>query len=426
MAPKSKFIPLLLILWISLENIESQVSPADSERFRDQFRFLKMLGLNLAGRSSNSPRNLRIYRNLNKLQPSMDEMPFPCSLENGRSSEPPKSVHKLKPGDIDVIGAIGDSLTAGNGGAATNIFQVFTENRGISWSIGGQGTWREYLTLPNMLKEYNPKLFGYSLADSFTFHKESQFNVAEAGAMSRDTPYMAKMLVKRISSDPRVNFAKHWKLITMMIGPNDFCLDICYKDKPEDILEQHREHLHAVLRTLKQMPRTLVQIVLSPNVALLTKFLNRPLSCRLTHLMECPCFFGAMHSHKRAHYEEVIRQWQKIDKEVADLPEYADTEDFGVVVQTFPEKLVFPLSDDGKSTDFTLLSADCFHFSQKGYSRATNALWNNMFEPVGNKSMTWKKQFEHFNCPTLNNPYICTNKNCGRQGYDEKENETDT
>lgn len=57
---------------------------------------------------------------------------------------------------------------------------------------------------------------------------------------------------------------------------------------------------------------------------------------------------------------------------------------------------------------------------------ATNALWNNMFEPVGNKSMTWKKQFEHFNCPTLNNPYICTNKNCGRQGYDEKENETDT
>lgn len=38
----------------------------------------------------------------------MDEMPFPCSLENGRSSEPPKSVHKLKPGDIDVIGAIGN------------------------------------------------------------------------------------------------------------------------------------------------------------------------------------------------------------------------------------------------------------------------------------------------------------------------------
>lgn len=50
-----------------------------------------------------------------------------------------------------------------------------------------------------------------------------------------------------------------------MIGPNDFCLDICYKNKPEDILEEHRKHLHIVLRTLKQMPRTLVQIVISPS-----------------------------------------------------------------------------------------------------------------------------------------------------------------
>lgn len=61
-------------------------------------------------------------------------------------------MHKLRPGDIDVIGALGDSLTAGLGIFATNIFQVLIENRGVTASIGGQSTWREFLTLPNIIK----------------------------------------------------------------------------------------------------------------------------------------------------------------------------------------------------------------------------------------------------------------------------------
>lgn len=65
----------------------------------------------------------------------------------GRSETVPTSVHTLRPGDIDIVGAIGDSLTAGNGAMATNILQVFIENKGVSWSIGGQGTWRKYLTV---------------------------------------------------------------------------------------------------------------------------------------------------------------------------------------------------------------------------------------------------------------------------------------
>lgn len=30
---------------------------------------------------------------------------------------------------------------------ATNILQVFIENKGVSWSIGGQGKWQKYLTV---------------------------------------------------------------------------------------------------------------------------------------------------------------------------------------------------------------------------------------------------------------------------------------
>lgn len=64
----------------------------------------------------------------------------------------PESVHKLRPGDIDVIAAMGDSLTAGAGAFADSVLQIVVENRGIAAAGGGQGTWRQYLTLPNILK----------------------------------------------------------------------------------------------------------------------------------------------------------------------------------------------------------------------------------------------------------------------------------
>lgn len=51
-----------------------------------------------------------------------------------------------------MIGAMGDSASAGYGAIASTIFQAAVENRGVSWSGGGQGTWREFLTLPNILK----------------------------------------------------------------------------------------------------------------------------------------------------------------------------------------------------------------------------------------------------------------------------------
>jgi hypothetical protein len=98
-----------------------------------------------------SPWNFHSYFHLQKVQKqfSTDE-PFFCD-PNGpgrRSNEVPDSVHKLRPGDIDIIGAFGDSLTAGNGALATNIMQILREYKGLSWSIGGQGTWRQFLTLP--------------------------------------------------------------------------------------------------------------------------------------------------------------------------------------------------------------------------------------------------------------------------------------
>lgn len=159
-------------------------------------------------------------------------------------------------GDIDVIAALGDSLTAASGASSVRVTDLVLENRGLSWSIGGQWNWRNASTLPNILKEFNPNLVGFSKQDAWTYHVESQFNMAEIGASSADMPYMAKMLVQRIKQDKRINFKKSWKMVTIAIGGNDICSFICLMDEPESLPRKHKQRLMKTLRYLRDnLPR---------------------------------------------------------------------------------------------------------------------------------------------------------------------------
>ena len=274
-------------------------------------------------------RNFKTNLRNNKIQRQFSEKDkFFCDLRYGaRSEKVPNSVHKLTPGDIDIVGAIGDSLTAGNGAFATNTLQVLLEGRGVSWSIGGEGSWRSYLTLPNILKEYNPNLYGYSINEySTSYEKSSRFNAAEAGAMSQDTVTQAKNLVKRMRSDKNVDIKNHWKLVTHMIGGNDFCLNACYYDDQNKVVEDAANDLILVLRILKQhLPRTLVNVVLTPDVSIITRFKNRPDECKALHYIECPCMFSLTHLPNRQRTINTIKLWKKRLEEVVKMPEFHDT-----------------------------------------------------------------------------------------------------
>lgn len=154
------------------------------------------------------------------------------------------------------MAALGDSLTAASGATSTRVQDLFMENRGLSWSIGGQWNWRNVTTLPNILKEYNKGLVGYSRNDAYPFHEDAQFNMAEIGAVSADLPYMAKALVRRIRQDRRINFKKDWKMVTLCMGGNDICSFICTMAEPETLPEKHRQRLIQALRYLRDfMPR---------------------------------------------------------------------------------------------------------------------------------------------------------------------------
>ncbi|XP_054735480.1 phospholipase B1, membrane-associated [Anastrepha obliqua] len=384
--------------------------------FRDLYRPLRLLGLNLAGRSGDNPNNRQLVRDMGKTQNlntrARSLVNF-CDALNGpgkRSETRPTSVHRLRPGDIDIIGAMGDSLTAGNGIFASNLLHVTVENRGMVWSIGGQGTWRQYLTLPNILKEFNPNLYGYSLKDGLSTDRSSKFNVAELGAMSRDIPYEAQVLVKRISRDPKVNMTADWKLITLLIGNNDFCSDVCYLPRPEDAIKSHEENMVKTYRYLRDnVPRLMLNVVPSPKLDFLIGLSRKSPACHTTLTFECPCLVGKPKQYV-ARMKKLMKAWIEKDKEIVNRDEF-NSETFTINLQPFTLfDDFFPASDD--SVKFKFLSEDCFHLSQRGHAISANYYWNNLLEENGQKSiMTEPTLMKNFHCPTEERPYLMTRVN---------------
>ena len=52
-----------------------------------------------------------------------------------------------RPQDVGILGALGDSLTAGTAAAATSMMDVFDESRGLSFVTGSDGNWETNPTL---------------------------------------------------------------------------------------------------------------------------------------------------------------------------------------------------------------------------------------------------------------------------------------
>jgi hypothetical protein len=59
-----------------------------------------------------------------------DDFAFFCDVNGERSDDVPSSVHMLRPGDIDLVGAIGDSVTIGTGAFAVDPREFVLEGKG--------------------------------------------------------------------------------------------------------------------------------------------------------------------------------------------------------------------------------------------------------------------------------------------------------
>ncbi|KAJ8983282.1 hypothetical protein NQ317_010532 [Molorchus minor] len=155
--------------------------------------------------------------------------------------------------------------------------------------------------------------------------------------------------------------------------------------------------------------RNLYMLVLRLDLKVLTTMTNKPSFCHLSHSFACPCIIGLAYKNKRKLFFDIMERWQHVDIEVSNLPEF-DMEDFTVIPHYYTLNYTFPTTTEGV-TDYSYLSEDCFHFSQKGQSRFAHDLWNSLLEPFGNKSFDGSDIFEKFNCPSEEHPFIFTRRN---------------
>ncbi|CAH1792882.1 unnamed protein product [Owenia fusiformis] len=305
-----------------------------------------------------------------------------------KSSVAPDSVHRLLPGDINVVAAVGDSITAANGASATTVFGCLTEYRGRSWSVGGDLSLSQGVsTIPNILRTLNPNLVGYSVGEGGVESSGARLNVAEPGNIAIDMPRQARNLVQRLASRSDVDFQNDWKLITLFIGGNDLCA-VC-NDRDAKSPENYRNNIKEALDILyADVPRAFVNVVSILDITPLTA-LAEDLICTVVQAAVCDCGYGE---------EDILEELRQTQKdynanmeELIDSGLYNGRDDFTVVFQPFFKDTTPPTKPDG-TPDVSYFAPDCFHFSEKGHKQAATTLWNQMFEPVGSKRQAWTQQ----------------------------------
>lgn len=68
------------------------------------------------------------------------------------------------------------------------------------------------MTLPNIIKEFSPKLLGYAIGSTDTNSPLAGFNLAENGALDDALLQQTRDVVRRIKHDPFIDFEKDWKV----------------------------------------------------------------------------------------------------------------------------------------------------------------------------------------------------------------------
>ncbi|KAG7466084.1 hypothetical protein MATL_G00161080 [Megalops atlanticus] len=373
-------------------------------------------GISVKCPSKSSP-FLRTYENSNYTYPDPPPPPPPNTnwgsdffcTDLAPSSSVPTSVHRLRPADIKVVASLGDSITTGFGAKSKNLLQLKTEYRGVSWSIGGDKTLKEVTTLPNILRNFNPSLYGFS-KNVGTEH--SGFNMAVSGAEAFDIPNQVRRLIQAMKDSKDVDFENDWKLVTLFIGGNDLCL-YCL-DRATFSPQNYSHHLRESLDLLyKEVPRVMINIVEILQIEGLRRIKKDTLGCSLLQKNVCPCFLiPGEDSLELSEINRINREYQEATEHLVTGGRYDGREDFTVVIQPFFRNTIVPLTLDGKP-DLTMFSVDCFHFSERGHSEMAISLWNNMLEPVGRKQAY--NNFTHdrhkIRCPTEDQPFIFTRIN---------------
>ncbi|XP_029453573.1 phospholipase B1, membrane-associated-like [Rhinatrema bivittatum] len=343
---------------------------------------------------------------------SGEHEPLVCPDMKPSPSVPDKA-NKVKPADVKIIAALGDSVTAAAGANATKLEEMYIEYRQLSWSIGGYGSFSDIITLPNIFKLFNPNIIGYSTGETKiekgVHWEKAGFNLAVSGAKSHELTEQARQLITILKGNPEISFQNDWKVVTIFIGANDLC-NYCRNKlmySAEIIVSNMKTTLDILYKELPRAIINVVQIFWMEGVRDLSK---GSASCVLLKLL-CPCVVEP--EDNSLDFQELLEQNALFQKKLEDLIHsnpFNKRKDFAVVLQPFLKKSR-PSKDSTGNMDYSYFTLDCFHFSIKGHEELAKGLWNNMFQSEGEKAevKTFSEPLKLI-CPSKDHPYIYIEK----------------
>eukprot|EP01112_Ceratiomyxa_fruticulosa_P019754 TRINITY_DN6540_c0_g1_i1.p1 TRINITY_DN6540_c0_g1~~TRINITY_DN6540_c0_g1_i1.p1 ORF type:complete len:402 (-),score=75.01 TRINITY_DN6540_c0_g1_i1:80-1285(-) len=287
---------------------------------------------------------------------------------------PVDNVFSLKPGNIKVVAALGDSITTGSSAKDNNIISM-KQYRGLSFSIGGDSG---VTTLPNLLKPYNPAVIGFSTGIGGREIATNGLNGAENGGIIQSIPAQANWLLSALKNNSNINFNEDWKLITIWIGSNNLC-DVCSDytyNGPENFEIELRKTL---LFIFNNIPRVVVNLLPNLDLTDLRKFSSG--GCSLVHSFACPCATSSNAANRQVVQLANTNFTQRIYKLAGEFNEQKSSHQ-AVVVQPFLIQTLIPERS-------YLSAADCFHPSAIAHQNLAIGLWNTLIAPVESKPLSW-------------------------------------
>lgn len=311
---------------------------------------------------------------------------FNCPPLPARDS--PTNILDLRPNDISVMLAMGDSITS-----AFGIMGSWNESRGRSFSIGGD---EDAVTLPNLFRHFTDKLVGFSLGTNAAqvcyggncppihYSTMDSNNGAKSGSLTFDmVSSQVNYLIRQVNQKPDMNVAQDWKVLTLMIGANDLCAS-CTFNLTYLSADDYENNLMGTLERIRtSLPRTFVNIVGGFNVSQaydLSLKIPRCKNATRELYVQCDCLFEPDAGNLRELIDSRMTQFNQRAEKVATYYHRKAFDNFAVVFQPFATQT--HISDLPSSF---LARLDCFHPSRPAHEAMAIALWNSMLTPAANK-----------------------------------------
>jgi phospholipase B1 len=188
-----------------------------------------------------------------------------------------------------------------------------------------------------------------------------------------------------MKSNPNIDYANDWKVLTLFIGANNLCRACDPSQSIYSDAKDFEKSLTEVINLLTPIPRLFVNLVSIFNISGVYNVSLRSEYCTMVHMAigfsECECAFSLTEGQVwRDKMDLIASEYRRVVREVAkNAPK---TDSFAVVVQPFLEDMVIPGLD-------YLSTLDCFHPSLQTHQLMALALWNTMLTPAAKKKTSY-------------------------------------